>query len=391
MSKFFSCISVSCLALVFSSVQAEAKANLPVKKVNKARAIKKAPFQAFTAKSVGSNVRIRATADLDSPIVGELTKDEYVVVLGEKGDFYAVEPPRGTKAYIFRGFVIDGCVEGQHVNVRLAPSRDALVIGHYSTGKKIEGSIDKTDNKWLEIDPPTTTRFYVAKEYLKYVGNKEMKAIYDSRREKVTAMLESANKSALEEFQKPFQDINIEKVTSKYKAIVSDFSEFKDQVKKASNKLLDVQESYLRKKIAYLESQTLQKAHTNTAAYAPSKVMTEQQGSFSAKDLMTMWEPVEQNLFKAWSASHLSQDIRDFYSEQLRHATELTGTIEAYRDPVFNAPGSYLLKVDNKVHSYLYSTQVDLSQFEGKKVSLKVQSRDNHHFAFPAFYVLEAK
>ncbi|PCI77913.1 hypothetical protein COB21_02335 [Candidatus Aerophobetes bacterium] len=394
MSKIFPCISICTFALIFTSVQAAQpavgkKSSLSAKKFKNVKKVAtKKNIQAFTAKSVGRNVRIRATADLDAQVVGELKKDDYVVVLGEKGDFYAVEPLSGTKAYIFRGFVIDGCVEGQHVNVRLAPNRDALVIGHYSTGKKIEGKVDRSSNKWLEIETPATTRFYVAKEYLKYVGNKDMKAIYDKRKEKVTALLGKANKCTLEEFQKTFQEINIEKVTDNYKTIVNDFNEFKDEVKLASNKLLDVQESYLRKKITYLESQTLQKPGIS---YASSKVMTQEQSTFSPADLMKMWEPVEESLFTNWASSHLSKDIRDFYAEQKRHGVELTGTIEKYRDPVFNAPGSFLLKVEGRIHSYLYSTQVDLSQFEGKKISIKAQSRDNNNFAFPAFYVLDAE
>ena len=104
-------------------------------------------YKAFTGKVVGNHVRMRTSPDLDSHIVLELPKDEYIVVSGEKGEFYAVEPPADLKAYIFRGFVIDDVVEGDRVNIRLSPDREAPIIGHYSTGTNIDGKfVTETPN-----------------------------------------------------------------------------------------------------------------------------------------------------------------------------------------------------------------------------------------------------
>src|ERR1700733_3410838 len=51
------------------------------------------PFSPFTGKVKRTKVRLRANADIESPIVKELHKGELLVVNGKKGDFYAVEPP----------------------------------------------------------------------------------------------------------------------------------------------------------------------------------------------------------------------------------------------------------------------------------------------------------
>jgi hypothetical protein len=40
--------------------------------------------------------------------------------------------------------------------------------------------------------------------------------------------------------------------------------------------------------------------------------------------------------------------------------------------------------------AYLYSTQVDLQGKVGQAVTLQAAPRPNHHFAFPAYFVLEA-
>src|SRR6185436_15600633 len=75
------------------------------------------PFSPFTGKVKGRKVRLRAQPDLDGRVVRELGGQDMLVVVGEKGDFYAVEPPSGLKAYVFRSFVLDGVVEGNRVNV----------------------------------------------------------------------------------------------------------------------------------------------------------------------------------------------------------------------------------------------------------------------------------
>src|SRR6185436_8172560 len=104
------------------------------------------PFSPFTGKVKGKKVRLRANADLESRVVKELNRSDLLVVTGEKGDFYSVEPPPGSKAYVFRSFVLDGVVEGNRVNVRLEPSLDAPVIAHLNSGDPIKGVLSALNN-----------------------------------------------------------------------------------------------------------------------------------------------------------------------------------------------------------------------------------------------------
>src|ERR1700722_8977632 len=127
------------------------------------------PVSAFTGKVKGKKVRLRVNADLDSPVVRELGKNELLSVVAEKGDFWAVQAPAGTKAYVFRSFVLDNVIEGNRVNIRLEPTTDAPIISHLNAGDKIQGTICASNNKWLEISAPANTRFYVAKGYLENV------------------------------------------------------------------------------------------------------------------------------------------------------------------------------------------------------------------------------
>lgn len=347
-------------------------------------------LKAFTGKIIGNNVRMRTAADLDSYIISELSKDDYVVVKGENGEFYAVEAPSDLKAYIFRGFVIDDVVEGDRVNVRLAPDRDAPIIGHYSTGHSINGKICDDNNKWLEIEMPQESQFYVAKEYVEYAGKPELKGIQDKRKRAVTQLLESTNLLSQGEMRKAFPEIDIDRITHSYQSIITDYADFPKFVTQAAKELAAIQEDYLHRKIAFLETKAskmgkpISSEDVYEVAYHPSEAI-------SPTDRMKVWEPVEEALYLSWSSMHHAKTMDDFYSDQKMKCQVVSGILEAYKEPVKNKPGDFILKDHDITTAYVYSTQVNLDDFVGKRVSLLVSPRPNNNFAFPAYYVIEVE
>ena len=177
---------------------------------------------------------MRLRPDLDSRIIKELTKNELVTVVGEKGDFWAVQPPAGTKAYIFRSFVLDNVVEGNRVNVRLEPSLDAPVIAHMNAGEKIENpSISPINTKWFEITPPSQTRFYIAKEYVEYAGGPEVKTQMDRRLATAEQLLDASALLSKAELRKPFEEVDFDRIVKGYNTVIADFSDFPDLVEQA--------------------------------------------------------------------------------------------------------------------------------------------------------------
>ena len=352
-------------------------------------------LQRFTGKVVGTHVRCRANADVESHIVRELSKNELLVVNGEKGDFYAVEAPADMKAYIFRSFVLDNVVEGNRVNVRIEPDRESPVIGHLSTGARIEGKICEKNNKWLEISVPKGTKFFVAKEFIEYAGGPELKATYDRRKEEVNKLLDSTQMMAQAEMRKPYAEINMKRLASNYETVINSFKDFPEKVTSAKTALSALQEEYLQKKISYLESkatkltQNVQRREnigSDDVTQHSQEVM-----QLSATDRMKLWEPVEESLFLSWSSMHHAKSIDDFYSDQKLKSQNVAGILESFAEPVKNRPGDYVLKQNNVPVAYLYSTQCDLSELVGKQVSLKVTERANNNFAHPAYYVLSAE
>ncbi|MGZ3733102.1 MAG: SH3 domain-containing protein, partial [Parachlamydiaceae bacterium] len=98
-------------------------------------------IEPFTGKITRNKVRMRLQPSLDALILRELSKDDLLSVVGESNEFYAILPPKDTKAYIFRTYVLDDIVEGSRVNVRLEPAIEAPVIAQLNSGDKVEGII----------------------------------------------------------------------------------------------------------------------------------------------------------------------------------------------------------------------------------------------------------
>lgn len=379
--------SATCLCLNIASVYADGSEN------KSDQATHKTHFNRFTGKVVGKNVRLRTLPDLESFVVKELDKNELLVVTEEKGDFYGVEPLSNTKAYVFRSFVLDNIVEGNRVNVRLHPDLEAPIIGHLSMGKRIDGKICDKNNKWLEIDPPSDTKFYVAKEFVEYAGGAELKAITDKRKAAVVQLMESTNLLSQAELRKPFDEITREKVVKGYQAVMSDYKDFPEMAEKAKELLMAFNEKYLERKIAYLE---MKASHIATSSpkeelLSLDDIEISEKSLDGLTDRMKIWEPIEESLYLSWAAMHRSKTMDDFYADQKLKSMTISGILEAYADPVKNKPGDFMLKEKDVPIAYVYSTHVNLQNLVGKRVNLVAIARPNNSFAFPAYYILDAE
>lgn len=365
-------------AVAFSSISEKPK---PVK-------IVETSVQPFTGKVKAKKVRLRAHADLDSRIIRELGKNDLITIVGEKGDFWAVEPPSGIKAYVFRSFILDNVVEGNRVNIRMEPDLEAPVIGHLNSGDKIEGSIASANNKWLEIDPPSQVHFYVAKEFIENVGGPEMKKQFEKRKESALNLLENTSTLTYSEFNKSFDEIDIDRLNLSYQTIIDDYSDFPEYVEQAKEALASIQEKYVQKKIAFLESKS---SMTRESATSEAFVAEEMKTEIDPTDKMKLWEPVEESIFLTWARMNEDKNMQEYYEEQKIAALPVTGILDVYNSPVKNKPGDFILRDKDLPIAYLYSTQVNLQDFIGKKITAVVSPRPNNHFAFPAFFVLSVE
>ncbi|NGX39258.1 MAG: hypothetical protein KR126chlam1_00581 [Chlamydiae bacterium] len=355
--------------------------SLAEKKPVRKSPIVKTAFAPFTGKVVANKVRVRLHPDLDSFIIRELGSNEYLSIVDQEEGFYSITPPSSIKAYVFRSFVLDGIVEGNRVNVRLSPDLEAPIIGHLNSGDRVNGHISLINKKWLEIDTPQNTQFYVAKEFLEFAGGPELKAKMDRRKDSVSEILQAATLHSQSEMEKEFEEIDFEMVKNGFLTIINEYSDFPKQAGQAKETLAAVQEIYLQKRIAYLEEKAA------LVSTPDQKALLQNSPAKLASGLLHMWENVEQGLYASWAELNDNREMETFYEEQKLVGVAVAGVLEAYNSPVRNKPGDFIIKDKNLPVAYVYSTCVDLGEYVGKKVKMVGSPRSNNSFAFPAYYI----
>lgn len=344
----------------------------------------KAMFSPFTGRVKADKVRLRLQPDLESFIVRELDKEELLSVTDQDGDFWAVEAPVGFRAYVFRSFILDNVVEGNRVNVRLHADLEAPIIGHLNAGDKVHGEVCSANKKWLEIDPPATTHFYIAKEFVEYAGSPEYKQEMARKKENALQLLTSSTDLAITEMEKPFEEIDFDLVKGNFQNIIHNYSEFSEAVNKAQEALAHLQEDYTQKRIAYLEAKA-------------GGIVSPMDSSYSYKerplhkDILQSWHRIEEGLYIVWAQMNHGKSIEEYYQQQRSNADSISGVLELFTSHKHNKPGDFVVKNKNLPVAYVYSTKINLHEFVGKKVSLIGSPRSNNNFAFPAFFVLEAE
>lgn len=383
-----------------------------------------AAFEAFTAKVNRDRVRLRLKADLGSPIVKEMSRGSLLVALGEEEDFFAVRPGSEFKGYVYRTYILDGVIEGSHVNVRLGPSTDDPVITQLNTGDKVDGQICQDNNKWMEIALPQSARFFIAKEYLDKVGDADMIAKIEARHHAMANNFESVCAFSKDELAKPFEEINFDEVRAKFEDLIAEYDDFEEEVLKAKELLVLAQDAYLQKKINFLEAKAQEATGWYEASLNPNAEIeqfnakvNELEGNTTTNEVsieicdvsgvcepismptttrpadMATWEPMEEAIFALWAERTGLDDRNEFYRDEELNSVRLTGVIEAYDRPVKNKPGNFLLRDrQSKVpQAYLYSTTVNLKECIGKELTVVAVERPNNHFAFPAFFVISTE
>jgi uncharacterized protein YgiM (DUF1202 family) len=373
-------------------------------------------FTPFPGRVITNKVRLRLEPSFDGQVYKEAMKSDYLIVLDEKEDFYAIRPPSDSRGYVFRTYILDNIVEGNRVNVRLQPDLSSPIIAQLNSGDRVEGTIDASNNKWLEIKLPNSARFYVAKEYVQSVGNENLLAILEKKREDGYRLLRATESLAISELSKPFDQISINGLKANYNHLINDYPEFPEMGAEAKDRLIKLLEEYTAIKLAFLEKKASinssffevnkkliselqaektrvsqlekQLAYNSTLQTTPKE--TAIQKTISMPLNLANWLKVEEELFRQWQQVHgFDLSATDYYASQKKEAFFIKGMIEPYNRPIKNRPGDYIfINLANQLpFAFLYSTQVNLQEYVGKEVSILVSPRPNNHFAFPAYYV----
>lgn len=384
---------------------------------NKSESRMTAKLEPFTGKITKNKVRLRLQPTFDGFVLRELSRNDLVLILEENDDFYAIQPPSDFRGYVFRTYVLDNVIEGNRVNVRLKPDLESPVLAQLKAGDRVDGNIDSANNKWMAIKLPQTARFYIAKEYVEKAGDAGFKTRFEKKQEEIYHLLRTTEALSKTEMQKPFDQMMIDGLKANYQHIIFDNPEFPEAIAKAKEGLTALQETYTAKKLAYLENQSrnssstqeINKQLTAELQLQKTKISSLEQEIEKGRQFvasimensadpkfsqlpsnMSIWLPAEEHLFHSWSQKNGRTSPQEFYDEQKQQSFVLTGVVDNYNRPVKNKPGDYMLlnSVSKLPVAFLYSTHINLQDYIGREVSISVTPRDNHNFAFPAYFVL---
>jgi len=373
-------------------------------------------FKPFTGRITGEKVRLRIRPQLDAHVVKELSAGDLFVITGETEDFYSVHVPKNVRFYVYRKYLIDDTVDGNRVNLRMGPSVESAIVDQLHYGDKVVGQVAEKNSKWMEIEPPDFIYFYVAKDYIDNVGGPELLLRLEKTKERLTTQLSEAQESIATELEKPFDLIQVNHALEVLEEIAAYERDFPKEATLAKNLSHETRQSYMQKKIHYLEEmqnespEELQRRNEelrSALAFQEQKVkelvnqvnqsptptqLAPQSDELTAE--MLAWEPIEGHLFRSWSVGqdpHVT--IEDFYVDQLSESQEIAGVVQPYNHNLSTRPGDYLLfsEETGTPIAYLYSTRVNIKDLLGQKKQLRVVERTNHNFAFPAFYVLSVE
>lgn len=375
----------------------------------RAEETKKPVYSVFTGKITKNKVRLRANPAIDSPIIKEFSLGDLVIVEGEDEDFYAVKPPEDAKGFVFRTFVLEGSIEGTKVNVRLDPNTDSPVITQLNSGDKVIGRIAPQNNKWLEISIPEGVNFFVSKDFIKKVGDKNYFSLMQKKSAEINTLLASAHDASLAASKLEFPSINYDAIVKQYERIIQQYPEFEEQKLKAETLLSAFKDNYTKMKIAYLEAQSGQVVHAEKLKEEKlglEEKMREQQQRLAQLEQRvhleqiptspslnpSLWMNTERKLYLSWMEHEGNKPMDIFYQDQRMEGITLRGTIEPYLKKVKNKPGDYILvNQQGRPVAFLYSTLVNLNDLVGKETVLIGSERSNNDFAFPAYFVLSTE
>jgi hypothetical protein len=343
-------------------------------------------LESFTGKVTCSRLRVRLQPSLEGVILEELNQNDMVVATDQVDDFYAIKPDPTRKGYIYRAYVLDNVVEANNVNVRLGPDTHTPILCQMSQGDHVCGTVCPENNKWLVVELPETIRFYVAKDYIVNVGDPGLFKRTQARKQQVAARLDAVDKSIQEELAKSFDDVQLVSYVNDLKTVVAQNQDLPELAGRAQALLKSTQEQYLQLSLG----RTLPAAKEEAA---DSKAIAMAIPETLQRPVSVSLEQQEEGFVEQALRSGQITNKQAFYSEALKNAQEIVGQLVPYDRPVKNRPGDFML-VDGKTKvpvAYLYSCTIDLRPFAGQVVRLAVSPRPNHHFALPAYAVLEVQ
>ena len=118
-------------------------------------------------KVVGQRVNLRAKADLQAEVVGQIADGEFMTAKSFQDDWVEVMPPESVDLWVHREFIKDNQVMAPKLYVRGGPGINYTIVGTLQRGDTITPKGDF--GEWIKIVPPTVCSLWVNRTYVQVV------------------------------------------------------------------------------------------------------------------------------------------------------------------------------------------------------------------------------
>lgn len=267
-----------------------------------------------------------------------------------------------------------GQTNGKRVRMRVAAQLDAPIISELDKDTPVE--ICGETEEFYAVRPPKSLKAYVFRTYVldgKIEGERVNVRLEPSAGATIVTQLSSGTPIQGQISAENAKWLEIDLPASVRFFISKDYVQ---PIDKSQYEQLAAEWTQKTNSISPVTKPST-KPSTPTPTAPPEKIVT-----------LSKWQQQELAIETQWlkERSNLSRD--DYLMWQKSAAQTLEGELERY-DAASFAPGDFTLRgKDGRILGIVYSANVDLLTYNASHVRVQVLSRENHHFAYPAFCVI---
>lgn len=139
-------------------------------------AILLAVTQCFTyadrVRITADNVNLRADSNLNSRVMGQVSRDTILDTQIAVDEWFGVRPPDNIFGWIHSGLVSSGIVSASRANIRSGPGINYQVIAHLSRADK--AAVNGEFGEWLKVSLPEGTLVWVSRKFTEPLNTNEL-------------------------------------------------------------------------------------------------------------------------------------------------------------------------------------------------------------------------
>lgn len=339
----------------------------------------------FMGRINGSRVNLRSKPSTKSVVITQVKENEDIVVVGEEGTFYEIFFPKNVSFWVYGKYVQDSVISGDKVHVRTGPGVNFPSMMQLSANTPV---VEKSRmGSWVAIQAPEKLSGWISSEYVSYFSTLDTYDDKLSDEKQAREQLKKAEAIREEEFNKPMETVNFERVINAYKAMLAKYP-FSKEAKTALRAIndLEIKKLYSLKdanseqidKTQVEREKILIQIQKIREDFYQGRTSADQQAVEAARNLMELLEQAYPDTPETDIAREVYKDIARINYKQDEEKAEVEAASFAYSGKLKKVgrkslPGTHMLVrgVFNKRVCFLRSDKVDLDIYINNHVETR--------------------